>query len=1081
MQLTAFKVFLMVKLTAVIILAGCLQLSAKSYGQHITLSKKNAELQGLFLDIFRQTGYYFIYKDDLLAGAKKVNINVRDADLQEVLDLCFQDQPLEYSISDHVIVVIKKQPALPYEISGKVTNDKGEPLEGAAIMIRGTHKGTQTDIKGMFKIKTDNNNIELEISFTGYGTKIVKVQDGIFLSVQLLVSTNPFDQIEIIAYGTTSKKLNTGDVSTVTAETIAEQPVSNPLTALEGRVSGLVINEQTGVPGGNISVQIRGKNSLFNGNNPFYIIDGVPFTSTSINSNLIGSGIKGGGNPMNNINPSDIESITILKDADATAIYGSRGANGVILITTKRGKAGKINLDLNVNSGAGKAARLMPMMNTSQYISMRDEAFINDSTSPDPTLDHDLKVWDTTRYTNWQKQLIGGQSSIINAQASISGGNANTQFIVSGTYYGTTTVFPGDFSDRKISGHIGFSQTSTDKKFHMSFSGNYVIDQNVLPVIDPTQASFTIAPNAPFPFKPNGKLNWDNGLYGDNPYQNLLQPYQSSTTNFISNATMSYELLSGLYVKSNFGYTKMQIDETSATPVSTINPSFGITTGSASFGSHNISSWIVEPQLEYKRKFGFGNVNLLSGLTFQQDLNQGQTLSATGYTNDNLLGSMAGAANIQVENTTYNLYRYQAFFARINYDWQGKYIVNITGRRDGSSRFGPGRQFANFGAIGVAWLFAKEKGVAEFLSALSFGKIRGSYGITGNDQIGDYQYLATWSPVFYPYQGIAGLQPMGLSNPAYGWETNKKIELALDLGFWNDRLLVTGTYFLNRSSNQLILYALPGITGFSYITENSTATVQNKGFEIELNSTNIKAKNFTWQTSFNISIPKNKLLSYPNLAQSPFANSYVIGKPVTIYEAYHYIGVDPSSGLYVFESKDPNNPVYPDDLRAIKNIGAVFYGGFQNTLSFKNWRLDVFFQFVSQNGRNYLYFNQVEPGMYGNKPTEVLDRWQKPGQHAPVEKYSQNYGNAYTAFTNLTFSSDGVISDASFIRLKNLNLSYSISGSLISRLKMRSARIYLLGQNLITITHFLGMDPENQSTAALPPLKILTVGIQCGF
>jgi len=456
-------------------------------------------------------------------------------------------------------------------------------------------------------------------------------------------------------------------------------------------------------------------------------------------------------------------------------------------------------------------------------------------------------------------------------------------------------------------------------------------------------------------------------------------------------------------------------------------------------------------------------------------------LLGTGYTNDALLGNLAGAADIRMGDNTYNQYRYQAFFARFNYDWREKYILNLTGRRDGSSRFGPGNQYANFGAIGAAWIFTKEKGVTDLLPVLSFGKIKGSYGITGNDQIGDYQYLETWSPVPNPYQGVTGIQPSGIANPNYGWETNKKTEVSIELGFWKDRLLFSTSYFLNRSSNQLILYALPGITGFSYITENSGATVQNNGFEFDLNSTNIKSDHFSWQSSLNLSIPKNELISYPNLAGSPYAHKYVVGQPLTLFESFHYTGVDPVSGLYKFDAQDPSNPVYPDDLKALKKTGPVFYGGFLNTFTYKNWRLEIFFQFTSQEGHNYLYYNQIEPGTYGNQPTVVLNRWQKPGQIAPVEQYSQNYGDAYTAFYNLTSASDGVISDASFIRMKNLSFSYTFSPEWISHLKLRSARIYIQGQNLLTITHYMGFDPENQNYSALPPLKILTAGIQCSF
>ena len=287
------NILIMVKLTTILLLAGCLQLSAKSYSQAITISKKNVPLQEIFLDIYRQTGYYFLCKDNLLETARKVDIQVKDATLQEVLDICFKNQPLEYSISDHVIVVIKKSTAPSFEIKGKISNDKGEPLEGAAIMLKGTHIGTETDSKGFFELKSEDKITELEISYTGYQSKTVRVQNGEFVSVQLSISTNPLDQIQVIAYGTTSKRLNTGDVSTVTSQTISEQPVSNPLAALEGRVAGLVVSQQTGVPGGNFTVQIRGKNSLFNGNVPFYVIDGVPYTGTSINSSFIGYQING--------------------------------------------------------------------------------------------------------------------------------------------------------------------------------------------------------------------------------------------------------------------------------------------------------------------------------------------------------------------------------------------------------------------------------------------------------------------------------------------------------------------------------------------------------------------------------------------------------------------------------------------------------------------------------------------------------------------------------------------------------------------------------------------------------------------
>ena len=1076
----------MARLTTIIVLATCLHLSAETYGQTITLSKKNASLSEIFLSIYQQTGYYFLYKDDLLKDARKVTIEVKDATLKEVLKICFEDQPISFTISDHTIVVVRKQMPvpdrnLPLTINGKVINERGEPMEGAYVFIKGTNTGVQTDSKGNFTIRADPDSVELLVSYAGYQTKTVSAHRGEIVRVTLSLSNNLLDQVQVIAYGITSRRLNTGDVSTVTAETITSQPVSNPLAALEGRVAGLVVTQQTGVPGGSFNVQIRGQSSIFNGNNPLYIIDGVPFTGTSINSDIVGASINGGGSAFSNIDPSNIESIDILKDADATAIYGSRGANGVVLITTKKGKSGKTSFDFNINAGAGSVTHMMPLLNTNNYLLMRHEAFTNDGATPDPAFDYDLTVWDTSRYTNWQNEIIGNNSSITNIQANLSGGNNNTQYILGGNYYHTTTVFPGDFADQKISTHFGLTQSSLDGRFKLSFSGNYILDDNNLPAFDPTRYAVTLPPDAPAGLKPDGQINWENGTFTYNPYQFLLQPYKSNANNLIGDLTMSYSFIKGLDIKVNLGYNRMQISETAEFPIATLNPAYGQTTGSAYFSNQSLNSWIIEPQAEYKKSGKAGKFDLLIGLTFQQNLNKGENLSATGFTNDAFLENIAAASQIYVISSKDIDYRYQSGFARLNYNWQDKYILNLTGRRDGSSRFGPGNQFANFGAIGGAWLFSNEKWWKEFFPFISFGKLRGSYGITGNDQIGDYGYLDSWTPTPYPYQGLSGLQPTGLANADYGWENNRKSELGVDLGLLKDKILFSVSYYENKSSNQLINYTLPGITGFAGIVQNSVATVRNSGFEFELNIANIKSKNFSWQAGINLTIPKNELLNYPGLSGSPYANTYVVGKSLSILKAYHYTGVNAQTGLYSFQSKDPANPVYPDDLKAVKQLGARYYGGFQNSFSYKNWRLGFFIQFVDQLGYNYLYYNFTQPGMSGNQPDWVLNRWQKSGDRPLVEKFSQNYGEAYSSYLNVTTSSDQVLSDASYIRLKTLDFSYTFSGNWMKKMKLEGLRIYVQGQNLFTITHYMGMDPENQNLTTLPPLKILTAGFQCNF
>jgi TonB-linked SusC/RagA family outer membrane protein len=1075
-----------VKLTTILILTACLQISAKTYSQRITISKKNASLSEIFIIIYQQSGYFFLLKDDLIKDARNVTIDVKDASIEEVLKICFADQPFSYSIADHTIIVTRKYPAGilkegPPLIGGRVLNDKGEPLEGAYISIKGSNTGTQTDSKGNFTLKDKRDSLEIIISYTGYQSRMVLVHKAETANIVLFPSLSLLDQVQVIAYGTTSKRLNTGDVSTVTSETIQSQPVSNPLAALEGRVSGLVVTQQTGVAGGNFNVQIRGRNSIFSGNNPLYIIDGVPFSGTAINSSIVGAGIIGAGSAFSNIDPSNIESIDILKDADATAIYGSRGANGVILITTKKGKVGKTAFDFNLNTGVGSVTRLMPILNTADYLTMRHEAFLNDGTLPDPSYDHDLTIWDTTSYTNWQKELIGSNAHITNLQATLSGGNINTQYTLGGSFYSSSTVYPGDFADRKISTHFSLSQTSIDRRFKLNFTADYLIDNNDLPSVDLTGFANRLPPDAPAPLTASGQINWQNGTYGDNPYQLLLQPYRSNANNLIASATTSYSIINGLDIRANLGYNRMQIDELSEIPVSTINPAYGQTTGYSYFSNQAVSSWIVEPQLQYETKNRLGNFSFLIGLTFQQNLNKGQNLYATGFTNDAMLGNIAAAANVIVADATDINYRYQSGFARINYNWDDKYILNFTARRDGSSRFGPGNQFANFGAIGAAWLFSNEKWWKGSLPFISFGKLRGSYGLTGNDQIGDYKYLDSWTPIPFTYQGLAGVQPSFLANANYGWENNRKTEVGLEIGVSKDRILFSLSYFINKSSNQLINFTLPGITGFTSIIQNSIATVENSGFEFDLNTTNVKSNNFLWQSAINFTIPRNTLLNYPDLSESPYGNIYQIGKSLSVSKSFHYTGIDAQTGLYSFGSKDPLVPVYPDDIQALKKTGPVFYGGFQNTFKYKNWQLGIFFQFVNQQGFNYLYYNFSQPGMYGNQPKLVMNRWRKPGDVSEVEKFSQSFGDPYTSYLNVTTSSDQVISNASYLRLKTLDISYSFSGKWMTNLKIKGLCIYVQGQNLITITDFKGNDPENQSFYALPPLKILTAGVKCSL
>ncbi|HMH34147.1 MAG TPA: SusC/RagA family TonB-linked outer membrane protein, partial [Puia sp.] len=848
---------------------------------------------------------------------------------------------------------------------------------------------------------------------------------------------------------------------------------------LEGRVAGLDITQNTGVPGGSFTIQIRGQNSIANGNNPLYIVDGVPFTSTSLNSNFT-SPVIDGGNPLNGINPLDIESIDILKDADATAIYGSRGANGVILITTKKGKPGKTKFDLTAYTGAGQITRKMRLLNTPDYLKIRREAFKNDGVVPNNSTARDLLVWDTTRYTNWQKELIGGTSHYTDLEGSISGGNINTQFILGGGYHRETTVFPGNFFDQKASAHVNINHYSENRKFNMAFSGFFVIENNRLLNLDLTNNALVLAPDAPPIYDSAKNLNWQNGTW-NNPFSILLRNYKANSSNLVTNLILSYEVLKGLKLKVNFGYNIMAVDEMQNAPKKSLNPAFAAAQASSVFANSNTSTWIIEPQAEYSFLAGPGTLTALVGGTFQQNLLKAQATQATGFSSDALIENPAAASSLNVLSSTYSQYRYESLFGRINYNLFDKYILNITSRRDGSSRFGPGKQFANFGAVGAAWIFSNENFIKKGIPVISFGKLRASYGTTGNDQIGDYGFLDLWSPTSYPYQDNGSLYPTRLVNSDYAWEVNKKTEAALEIGMLKNRILFTLGYYNNRSSNQLVGYSLPLITGFSSVQANLPATVQNTGWEFELNTTNIRNKHFSWLTAINLTIPRNELVAYPGLEASNYVNKYVVGQSLYIQKLFHNTGVDPQTGIYSFEDADKNGSIdYPQDLIAIKKIGKDFYGGLQNTLQYKGWRLDFLFQFVRQTGLNYMYYFAAA-GRLSNQPDIVLSRWQKPGDQTNIQQFSQNFSSPATrAYFNNQLS-DHATGDASFIRLKNLSFSYQFPTNWTGKIHLQDCRIYLQGQNIVTFSNYLGLDPENQRFYNLPPLRVITAGIQIIF
>ncbi|HWK06050.1 MAG TPA: SusC/RagA family TonB-linked outer membrane protein [Puia sp.] len=1096
------------KLTFILLIAAILQANAGGWAQNISLSQKNASLENVFAAIEKQTGYSFLFEKALLQQANKVDIQVTNAPIEKVLDICFKDQPLTYKIFEKTIVVRKKEATLPpvaveappIDLSGHITDADGNPLEGATIRVAGAKMSAITDSRGDFLLRGIDGNAVLEISFVGFKTQTVHVSGRQTISIGLALSNSRLDQTVIIGYGTTSKRYNTGSVVKITSEDIEKQPVANVMQALQGLVLGLEVVQTNGYASAQFHTVIRGKKDLFSSNspnNPLFIVDGVPLVTSNGDLNNAGLnqngflGTNAGQSPLYSINPFDIESIEVLKDADATAIYGSRGANGVILITTKKGKPGVSRLDINAYTGVTSRPSKVKLLDTKQYIAMRREAFANDGITPDASNAPDLTLWDTTRHTDWQQKLASA-SKTSDIELGYSGGDDYNNFRFSGGFHRQTPPAPdwspSRFKDQRLSGQFSYTHSSKDKRFTSTLMTNYASTSTQLPGYD--FYKFLLPPNAPSILDSTGKLNWkdwsstydlQNMFSG---FAGLFKSYNSNTNNLVTNLALSYRLTTGLTISASLGYTNTTMDQLQTTPTSlqgyNLDPAYYPSyTG---FGTNNFKSWIVEPRATYTTRIGDGNLQLMAGGTMQENITTGTNITASGFANESLLEDMASAANVYVNSSIYKQYRFQGYFARANYNWKGKYILNLSGRRDGSSRFKAGNQMGNFGSAGAAWIFSEESFLKNKSSFLSFGKLRGSYGTTGSNSSSDYAYISAWG-ASGNYAGVSALTLFNPYNPGYQWQVNKKLESAMELGFLNDRIFLTLSWYRERMGNELVNYPLPVYTGFSIVTANLNALVQNQGWELMLNTTNVESKNVSWTTNFNISINRNKLLSFPNLENSSYSDNYVVGQPVTIQKLLHYTGLDPATGKYTFLDADHNGIIQAyvygsnvNDRVGTYDAAPDFFGGITNNIRYKQWQLSFLFEFKKQRGP-YSTANGV-PGSMQNQPVSVLGRWQKAGDITSIHKFTtnQNYDADIYNYNN----SDANIVDASYIRMQNLSLSYNLPESLLRKAAIKGCRIYFQGQNLFTITGYKGMDPSNPSLSvySFPPLKTFTGGIQ---
>ncbi len=1099
------------------IILGLLLSSLISFSQNITLSVKDAPLSEVLRNIKNQTDYVVISDAEVLKSSLPVTIEARNEPLKSFLNRLLQQQNLSFVIEDKTIVVSSPQrkkrsgsdfdddlqrilSAVNVSITGKVLNQEEHPLVGASVTLKTSGRGTTTDAKGDFSLKNINPNETILISYAGYKTMSITAGSNNVLIIKLSPAENELDKVIVQGYGTTTRRLATGNIGSVKAEEIEKHPVMNVLQAIQGQVAGMVVTNNSGFSSGAVKVEIRGRNTLDNefSGDPLYIIDGVPLTIPEKRVGTSGKmGSQGfamanfgvtpayGQSPLFSINPNDIESVEVLKDADATAIYGSRAANGVILITTKKGKSGRSEIQVKANNGWAFINRYYDLMNTEQYLNYRKQAFANSGIDYNTTIrPFDLTRFEQDRYIDWQKTIWGSTGKLHNLQASVAGGDNKTSFRLSAGYNFQNDILTVAGGNNRFSSSFNINHRSTNQKF--TVSSTTMLSKTNIDLIRVPENAILLPPNAPDIKNKDGLPNfeeWGNSQELSYPFTPLFSPYSSNTDLLNTSMKIGYELVLGLQIRTTLGYNFSYTEQLSKTPIYAQYPT-SITRGNMNVGNSKVNNYILEPQMEYNGFVGRGKINVLAGTTLQDNQSKSTTLSGSQYTSDLMLNSIN---NAPFKTTFINeeYYKYAGIFGRLGYNYMDKYIINLNGRRDGSSKFGYNRQFGNFGAIGAAWIFTEEKLIKSALPFLSFGKLRASYGLTGGDEIPNYQYVRLWTMRSENnYDGTPLIAPGSPSDSLLQWQVNKKLEIGLNLSFLNDRINIEASWYRNRCDNQLVGFPTPWITGVNNVRSNSPANIENTGVEILINSKIIQHNQFQWNISGNIAFNRNRLKSYPNFEQSPFVGSMVVGYPLNIQRYLRYTGVNSQTGYYEFDDKNKNGEIDIDlsgrtaDDRHIFDMTPKFDGGFRSNFTYKNWSAGFFIYFRKQLGKTGVTPTGTAAisGAPNNLPVGMLNYWQKPGDNAEYGRLVLN-GNLEEDINNFFFFSDYLLSDVSFIRLQNVEISYRLPRNWMNKMKIKDVALVLQAENIFIITPFKGLDPEVQSFGAMPRPKIINLGL----
>lgn len=1056
-----FKFLLIMKLSIILILSACLTASAKGYTQDVSISLQNARIQKVFNAIRSQTGYQFLYTNKVVSKSKPVTLSLKDASIEQALYECFRDQPFTYTIIEKTVIIkLKKTLALQAEgilkkklenqattISGRVVNEVGEPMEGVSVKIKNAETGTSTNKDGHFELSVPDENAILEFSYIGYVTQNITVGSRKNFTITMSPENKKMQDVVVIGYGTQRKKDLTGSVSSIKSDDFNQGEVLSPQQSIQGKVAGVNISQNSGKPGGSNTIRIRGGTSLTGSNDPLYVIDGLPISNSSgvskanINQYQVNFFDEEPTNPLMTLSPDDIESITILKDASATAIYGSRGANGVIVITTKKGTAGRPKISLDFSGGASKVEGKQNVLTATQY---RQEVS-----------KLGLPIDDKGTNTNWQ-DLIYRTGYSQDYHLAASGGAGKTAYRASLGYGNQQGIMlASDLKRAEANISINHSELNDRLTFDLrvnygqTFSTQSPISNTIGSEFGSSMNYEALVFNPTFPVS-DSSGNYNNAPpYRVNPVSFSTQLFDEVTNNrFLGNLSTTLKILNPLSLNVNLAYTNQNIDRNSyLDKANLLGEGLG---GYASVQKLQDYSKLLETILRYHEQLGDNSIEALAGYSYQYFVDQGDFTSANGFLSDLFKWySLQAASTISNVSTFQQSNTLISFYGRFNYNYNDKVLVTGTIRRDGSSRFGSGNQWGLFPSGAIAWRLSQEQLFK--VKPISDLKLRLSYGITGNQEIGNLSAISTLGATATGYivggQRITTVLPQQYANPDLKWEQTAQFDAGIDFALFNSRLRGTVDYYIKKTTNLLLNIPVPSPTAVNTQLAN-VGSVQNKGLEVGITGTIINKNKFSWESNFIISFNRNKVLSLSNdqykgnniqiaplqgtVSLGKFAQLIMPGQPVGTFWGRKFTGI--KNGLETYSSANDT---------IIGSAQPDYTFGFTNTFRYDKWSL------------NFLFRGSIGGDVFNLTAANIGYLNDLPGKNVLV--------SAITSGASInqpkTYSSRW-IENGSFVRLDNVTLSYNLDfkHSFIS-----FARIFLTGQNLLLFKRYSGIDPEVNS------------------